>query len=386
MSQNEKNETSEKIKFDDMGLKENVLRGIYSYGFEHPSLIQSKAIPLIMEGGDIIAQSQSGTGKTGAFSIGTLQMVDEKTPGCQAIIISHTRELAQQIHNVIKSLSIYTGIKIVLCIGGQDRRQTREALRTGSIIVVGTPGRIIDLVSSNALALKNLKLLVVDEADEILSINFREQIKTIIQELPTNAQIALFSATMPDEMLLLTQKFMRDPKRILIDKENLTLDGIKQFYVNVINEGWKFDTFCDIFNTVSIGQTIVYVNSVKRAEQLKYSLEKQQFSVSLIHSYMTLAERGQVMKEFRNGGTRILVSTDLLSRGIDIQQISVVINFDLPKNKECYLHRIGRSGRFGRKGIAINFIAKYELKYLKDLEKHYGIEIEQMPTNLQDYL
>lgn len=373
-------------EFDKMQLKESLLRGIYGYGFERPSIIQSKSIPLIINGKDIIAQSQSGTGKTGAFCIGTIQRIDEQKNGCQAIIIAHTRELAQQIFDVCKQLSIYTKITTILCIGGIDIKQTKINSINAPIIVVGTPGRIIDLIRRQYISTKLLQLLVCDEADEMLSSSFQDQIKDIINYVPLETQICLFSATMPKEMLKITKNFMRDAQEILIDSEKLTLDGIKQFYINVEADRWKFDTFCDLFDIISVSQTIVYVNTIKRAENLKVQLENKHFTVSIIHSLMSPVERLDIMKEFRSGKTRILISTDLLSRGIDIQQISVVINYDLSKNKECYLHRIGRSGRFGRKGVAINFITRYDEKFLKELKDYYKTEIDAMPKNIQQYL
>lgn len=380
--------TEEKLlsSFDDMNLKDKLLRGIYGYGFEKPSLIQSKAIVLMAEGHDIIAQSQSGTGKTGAFTIGTLQRMDEKVNGTQAIIVAHTRELAQQIYSVCKNIGQYLNALPVLCIGGIDIRQTKTELDNGSTIAIGTPGRIIDLIKRRFLSTRLLRIIVIDEADEMLSYSFQDQIKTIVNSVPETTQICLFSATIPDQMLDVTQKFMRDPKTILIEKENLTLDGIKQFYVDVLNDLWKFETFCDLFEIISVSQTIVYVNSIKRGDDLKAELKKKNFTVSLLHSNMDANERSAIMKEFRSGRTRILISTDLLSRGIDIQQISIVINYDIPKNKDCYLHRIGRSGRFGRKGVAINLVSRYEERLLTEIMKHYDTKIEAMPKNIQTYL
>lgn len=380
------NNELEKHNFDKMELKENILRGIYSYGFEFPSVIQIKAIPLMKKSIDIIAQSQSGTGKTGAFVIGTLERVDEKVDGCQAIIVAHTRELAQQIYNVASQIGLYTKIKIVLCVGGQDIKQTRTELSMGPIVVIATPGRLLDLIRKRFLATRLVRLLVLDEADEMLSESFQEQVRTIITYISEVTQICLFSATMPERMLKLTNNFMRDPQKILIDREKLTLDGIKQFYVQVDNELWKFETFCDLFDLISVSQTMVYVNTVKKAEELKRNLEEKNFTVSIIHSYMSPVERHDIMKEFRSAKTRILVSTDLLSRGIDIQAVSIVVNYDLPRDKECYLHRIGRSGRFGRKGVAINFITKYDERGLKELEEYYQTQIEAMPTNIQQFL
>ena len=388
MGDQDKSETLT-INFDQMKLRENLLRGVYSYGFENPSPIQAKSIPVIASGKDIIAQSQSGTGKTGAFTIGLLQRIDERVEGCQGIILAHTKELAQQIYEVHKHISHYTKIKTVLCMGGQDISQTKVELEKGPVVVIGTPGRVIDLIKRRYLLTRTLRILVVDEADEMFSPSFQDQLKSIIRFIPGDAQICLFSATIPDPVLELTSNFMRNPEYILMEKENLTLDGIKQFLIDVDSEMWKFEVLCDLYNEISVSQTIVYVNSIKKGKELKEQLEKNRFTVSLIHSDMTVAERVEIMKEFRNGSTRILISTDLLARGIDIQQISVVINYDFPRgenSKEIYLHRIGRSGRFGRKGVAINLITRNDARNLSELQNHYKVKIEPMPENFQQYL
>jgi len=377
----------EKDNFDKMNLKESLLRGIYGYGFEYPSIIQQKAIPLILQGKDIIAQSQSGTGKTGAFTISALQLVDEKVSGCQVLIIAHTRELAQQIYDVGTHLGHHTNIRFILCMGGQSIRDTEENLKkAGAYIAVCTPGRLLDLIKRKFISTRVVKLLVVDEADEMLSYSFQDQLRNIINQLPQTSQISLFSATMPDYMFKITEKFLRNPEEILIEKDKLTLEGINQFYIKTDNELWKFETLCDLYDMMSVSQTIIYINSIKRGEELKTQLEKKNFTVSLIHSNMSLTHRNDIMRNFRRGNTRILISTDLLSRGIDIQQISVVVNYDIPRNKEAYLHRIGRSGRFGRKGVAINLITRHDERIFRDIQEYYKINIEQMPENVQEYL
>jgi len=384
----EAKESNEKmiLNFDQMKLKENLLRGVYGYGFDKPSIIQSKAIPLIARGKDVIAQSQSGTGKTGAFTISVLQRIDEKVNGVQAIIVAHTRELAQQIQDVCKLLGNFMNVNTVLCIGGQDIKQTKTELDNGPVIVIGTPGRIIDLIKRRFISTRLIRILVIDEADEMLSYSFQDQIRNIVQYTPEACQICLFSATIPDEMLDITEKFMREPETIFVERENLTLEGIRQFYVDVQNDLWKFETLCDLYDTISVSQTIVYVNSIKRGKDLKAELENKKFTVSLLHSDMSVSDRTAIMKEFRKGETRILISTDLLSRGIDIQQISVVVNYDIPKNKEAYLHRIGRSGRFGRKGVAINLMSRYEERLLDDIKRYYKTDIEAMPNNIQELI
>lgn len=376
----------ELVSFDELNLNEKLLRGIYSYGFEYPSNIQQKAIPVIIQGKDIIAQAHSGTGKTGAFVISTLQSVNEDMVGCQAIILAHTRELAEQIYQVCRNIGQYLKVKPVLCVGGQNIQQTQDELKEGTIVVIGTPGRIMDLIRRQYLSTRMIKLMVLDEADEMLSRSFQPQIKSIFETLPNTTQICIFSATLPNEILQMTTNFMNNPTRILVAKENLTLDGIRQFYIDVQKDVYKFDTFCDLFSMLSVSQTIVYVNSINRGEYLKKKLDENNFTVSLIHSNMSSVDRMNIMKDFRSGMTRILVSTDLLARGIDVHQISIVINYDLPKNKECYIHRIGRSGRYGKKGVAINLVTDYENKKVEELMKYYKTEINPMPENIQDLI
>jgi len=380
-------EVEEIDNFEEMGLRDNILRGIYGYGFEHPSKIQSKAIAPLIKGVDIIAQSQSGTGKTGTFVIGTLQRMDESVMGCQAIILANTRELAYQIKDVVDSLSSYTEIQAMVCVGGSSVGDSIKELKKVSnnpTLVIGTPGRIIDMIERGYLSTRLVRLFVLDEADEMLSYNFVNQIKRVVESLPPDAQICLFSATMPPEIIDLTKHFMKDPQRILIKKEQLTLEGIKQFYVDVEQENWKFDTLCDLYNTISISQAMMYVNTKNKADWLKEQLENNNFTVSVIHSDMNPMERKNIMRDFRNGSSRILISTDLLSRGIDIQQVSIVINYDLPNNREAYIHRIGRSGRFGRKGVAINFVTRRDFGKLNSLKSFYNTDIEPMPKNIAD--
>lgn len=375
-------------KFEDMNLKDNLLRGIFSYGFERPSLIQSKAVPVIMTGKDVVAQSQSGTGKTGAFVISTLNTIKEDINGCQGLIVVPTRELACQIHNVCKNIGQYLNVKTVVCVGGSNIQQSREELKEGCVVVVGTPGRIIDMIERGYLSTRLVRMFIMDEADEMLSNSFLNQVRTIIQSLPTSAQICLFSATIPPPVLDITTKFMDNPKRILVKQEQLTLEGIKQYFIDVGHDRWKFDTFCDLYSYISVSQSIIYVNRKSKADELKERLENKNFTVSVMHGRMTGSERSAIMRQFRNGETRILISTDLLSRGIDIQQVSVVINYDLPhmNNKESYIHRIGRSGRYGRKGVAINFVTRKDFFKIRELEKFYQTEIVEMPENIDQLI
>lgn len=372
--------------FDDLDLNEDLLRGIYSYGFEKPSAIQQRAIRPLLSGRDTIGQAQSGTGKTGAFVIGCLQKIDLAQRSCQALILAPTRELAQQIMRVAQSLGDYQKVKCHACIGGTAVREDVEKLREGQHLVVGTPGRVYDMASKRSLRLDNLQIFVIDEADEMLRHGFKEQIYDVFKLLPSNVQVALFSATMPEEIIKLTGKFMRDPIRILVKTAELTLEGIRQFYVAIEKEEWKFDTLKDLYETLTITQAIIYCNTRKKVDYLADKMNENDHTVSCMHADLDQKERNLIMREFRSGSSRVLISTDLLARGIDVQQVSLVINYDLPASIENYLHRIGRGGRFGRKGVAINFVVGQEdMRTLKEIEQHYNTQIDELPQDVADF-
>jgi translation initiation factor 4A len=372
--------------FDDYDLSEGLLRGIYSYGFEKPSAIQQRGIKPILDGRDTIGQAQSGTGKTATFTIGLLQRIDYNLKATQGLILAPTRELAQQIHKVAIALGDYLNIKCHACIGGTSVRDDIDKLRDGQHLVVGTPGRVFDMVGKRHLRVDDLLTFVLDEADEMLSRGFKDQIYDIFKTLPPNIQVCLFSATMPPEILDMTTKFMRDAVRILVKKDELTLEGIRQFYVAIEKEEWKLDTLCDLYETLTITQAIIYCNTRRKVDFLADQLTKRDFTVSTMHADLDQKERDLVMREFRSGSSRVLISTDLLARGIDVQQVSLVINFDLPSNMENYLHRIGRSGRFGRKGVAINFVSNSDVRSMKDIERYYHTQIEEMPMDIADLI
>ena len=372
--------------FDQMGLKEDILHGIFSIGFERPSSIQKRAIVPVIQGKDIIAQSQSGTGKTATFSIGVLSRIDREQKTSQAIILGPTRELAKQIHGVIQSLSKNTDITSRLLIGGNRRGRYDTEGDITQQILVGTPGRVCEYLVKNKINSEGIKILVLDEADEMLSRGFQDQIQRIFHEIPTDTQVGLFSATMPSEMLEMTNKFMRDPIRFLVHNDELTLEGIRQFYVYIPDENGKYEVLCDLFNIISANQSMIYVNSRKKAGWLTEKMQREKFAVSCINGSMMQEERNEVMKDFRSGATRVLITTDILSRGIDVQQVSLVINYELPLEKETYIHRIGRSGRFGRKGVSINLVGPWEFNDLKKLEKFYNTEIQEMPANIGEIL
>lgn len=373
-------------KFDDMNLREDLLRGIYAYGFEKPSAIQQRAIMPCIKGHDVIAQAQSGTGKTATFAISILEQLDIGKLACQALVLAPTRELAQQIQKVMIALGDYMDTQCHACIGGTNVRADISKLELGQHIVVGTPGRVFDMINRRALDPHAIKIFVLDEADEMLSRGFKDQIYDVFRKLPSNIQVILLSATMPVDVLEVTKRFMRDPIRILVKKEELTLEGIRQFYVQVEKEEWKLDTLCDLYETLTITQAVIFVNTRRKVDWLTEKMHSRDFTVSAMHGDMEQKDRDVIMKEFRSGSSRVLITTDLLARGIDVQQISLVINYDLPANRENYIHRIGRGGRFGRKGVAINFITRDDERMLKDIETFYNTQINEMPMNVADLI
>eukprot|EP00008_Paramoeba_atlantica_P006095 CAMPEP_0201487528 /NCGR_PEP_ID=MMETSP0151_2-20130828/13833_1 /ASSEMBLY_ACC=CAM_ASM_000257 /TAXON_ID=200890 /ORGANISM="Paramoeba atlantica, Strain 621/1 / CCAP 1560/9" /LENGTH=404 /DNA_ID=CAMNT_0047872587 /DNA_START=123 /DNA_END=1337 /DNA_ORIENTATION=- len=373
--------------FDAMNLKETLLRGVYAMGFEKPSAIQQRAILPIIEGRDVIAQAQSGTGKTATFAIGILQRIDAALIACQALVLAPTRELAQQIQKVVLALGDYFNVRCHSCIGGTRVSDDVARLKDGVHIVVGTPGRVMDMLMRKVLDPTNVKLFVLDEADEMLSRGFKDQIYDIFTNLPTGSlQVVLCSATMPPEALEITERFMNNPIQILVKRKELTLEGIRQFYIDVEKENWKLDTLCDLYDTLNITQAVIFCNTRRKVDYLTEQMRSRQFTVSSTHGDISQQERNVILEEFRTGSSRILITTDLLARGIDVQQVSLVINYDLPKDPECYLHRIGRSGRFGRKGVAINFVTKEDLVTFRQLEQFYNTQIEEMPANVADLI
>eukprot|EP01126_Amoeba_proteus_P021514 TRINITY_DN2186_c0_g5_i3.p1 TRINITY_DN2186_c0_g5~~TRINITY_DN2186_c0_g5_i3.p1 ORF type:complete len:392 (+),score=52.25 TRINITY_DN2186_c0_g5_i3:47-1222(+) len=377
----------EKIdNFDNMNLRPELLRGIYSHGFERPSTIQQKAILPTTSGRDVIAQAQSGTGKTATFTISCLQQIDFSVKACQALILAPTRELASQIQHVVDALGDYLGVRAHACIGGTRVKDDISVLQDGVHVVVGTPGRVLDLMHRSALNPRYIKTFILDEADEMLSLGFKDQIYDVFQVLPGNVQVGLFSATMPPEALEITQKFMNNPIRILVQQDEITLEGIRQFYINCDREQWKFDVLCDLYDTLNIAQAVIFCNSKKKVDWLTDQLRSKDFTVSATHGDLDQDQRNVILNEFRTGSSRILITTDLLARGIDVHGVSLVINYDLPRTFDKYIHRIGRSGRFGRKGVAINLVSHDDFSIMRDLEKYYNTRIEEMPAHIADLI
>jgi translation initiation factor 4A len=372
------------LSFDSMDfLNFDLLKGIFDYGFKVPSRIQNLAIKEIFDGHDIIAQSQSGTGKTGAFTIGSLSIVNPEEKYPQILVLATTRDLATQIHMVFSNISKHMNISVQLCIGGtrvktNSKSDPYKTIRN-SHVLIGTPGRIFEYISLNAFDPKKLKLFVLDEADALLKDDFIEQIKKIIVELDANTQIAIFSATYPKAVLEIANAFMTEPKQILLKRENLSLDLIKQYKIYVKFDEYKYATLVDLYKNLLIGQCIIFVNSVKNADELTEKLEADGYAVGKIHGALEGIQRNDVLKNFRIGLIRVLIATDILSRGIDVEQIGIVINYDIPKDRAQYLHRIGRSGRFGKIGVAINFATDRDSRTVRDLESFYQSRISDMP-------
>jgi superfamily II DNA/RNA helicase len=380
-------------EFDEMGLSDDLLRGIFSYGFEKPSKIQRIAIKPMMNAKDILAQSQSGTGKTGTFTIGATFHVDPKIQAPQVLVISPTRELAQQTEKVARGIGQFLkvsehqmGLKVLCATGGQAVDQDLKALRNGAQFIVGTPGRLFDLIRrERGMRLDQLKYLILDEADELLADLFAEQVKAILGTgaFPPACRLAMFSATMPLEVLDLASTLLTDPVKILLPAEEVRLEGIQQFYIPVQKDEWKYDTLCDLYKHMSVNQGIIFVNRRQTAEKLTKQMTDDGFTLECIHGEMEPAERKKRMADFRSGLVRILVATDIISRGIDVQTVSVVINYEMPTSRENYFHRIGRTGRYGRKGVSINLIGGGdEMEMMRDIEKHYVITIPELPEDL----
>jgi translation initiation factor 4A len=372
------------FNWDELPLEPNILRGIFAHGFEKPSPIQQRAIKPIIEGRDVIAQAQSGTGKTATFTVGALQNVNVAESTTQVLILSPTRELSTQTSKVVSNIgSFMNGLKIQTLFGGASIEEGSSfSSKNIPHIICGCPGRVYDLLRRDRISSKTIKLFILDEADEMLSSGFKEQVYNIFQYLNNDVQVCLFSATLPEGINTIIQKIMRNPVRICVKREQLTLEGISQYYIAVDDDRQKYITLKNFFSFINLSHTIIYCNSIKRVQDLYEAMCEDGFPVCRIHSNMDKSLRDKAFNDFRNGTTRFLISSNVTARGIDIQQVSVVINFDLPKCVHTYLHRIGRSGRWGRKGVGINFITRRDIIQLKRIEEHYSSQINEMPGDL----
>jgi translation initiation factor 4A len=371
--------------WDDLDIPSDLLRGIYGYGLEKPSPIQCKSIVPILKKKDIIAQAQSGTGKTASFTVGSLATVNLESKTTQVLVLSPTRELSIQIANVMRNIgSLMTGLHVKLLVGGTSIDEDISDLKNNvPHVVVGCTGRIYDMIRRNHLKSSTIKMVVLDEADEMLASGFKEQVYNIFQYFSPTVQVVLFSATMPDYMTGITSKFMRNPVKVSVKAESLTLEGIQQYFVAVEDDKQKYATLKDLYSFMSVSQCIIYCNSVKRVADLYDAMMQDGFPVCCIHSNMEKAARDVAITDFRGGRYRVLISSNVTARGIDIQQVSCVINFDCSKCIHTYLHRIGRSGRWGRKGVGINFVTRRDISKIREIEQFYCTQINELPANFQ---
>jgi len=380
-------EITEYTSFDEMGLPDTLLRGIYAHGFEKPSKIQQKGIVPIAKGSDLLAQAQSGTGKTGTFTIGSLARVDTAVKAVQVLCLVPTRELAQQIEAVASALGSFMGLKTYAAMGKTPVRDDIRCLDRGVHFLTGTPGRIYDLLNRRAFSTEHIKVIIIDEADQMLEDRFREQLQCILAiGFPSTARCALFSATMNPDVVEFANKLLDNPVRILIPPEEVNLEGIKQYALPLDREDWKLEVLFDLYKNMNITQALIYCNKRQKAEWLSEKMTQAGFPIACIHGDMEVRDRMERMTSFRKGDTRVLISTDLLARGIDVQQVSLVINYELPSQMDNYIHRVGRSGRYGRKGTAINLLCGAEVRMMEDLKTHYSINIETLPEDLSKIL
>jgi translation initiation factor 4A len=368
--------------FDEMGLPDNLLRGIYGHGFERPSHIQARAIMPIVQGRDILAQAQSGTGKTGTFVIGSLAHVNPELKKPQVLILVHVRELAQQIAKVASAIGSVMKLKVLSAVGGNSLREDIRALEEGAQFIVGTPGRIYDLVNRNVLDRSEIRVLIMDEADQMLEDLFYKQVMCILEKgFPSTTRVALFSATMPDNVIEVANKILNDPVRILIPPTAVRLEGIQQFFINLDREDHKFECICDLYKHLNITQAVIFCNKRQKAEMLAEKMGAQGYPITCLHGELEKGERARRMEQFIKGSTRVMIATDIIARGIDVQQISLVINYELPTNTENYVHRIGRAGRYGRKGTTINLLLPEEEGAMKDICDVYGMSVTPFPED-----
>lgn len=364
-------------EFEDFYLKRELLMGIFEKGFEKPSPIQEEAIPVIMQNRNVLARAKNGTGKTAAYIIPCLEKTDTTKDFTQVLILIPTRELALQTSAIVKEIGKHMGVQCMVTTGGTSLKDDIMRLYNTVHIIVATPGRVLDLASKNVADLSKVRTIIMDEADKLLSSEFQPVLEQIIGLCHSDHQICLFSATFPVTVKGFCQKFVPNPYSINLMDE-LTLRGITQFYAYV-QERQKVHCLNTLFTKLEINQSIIFCNSVNRVELLAKKITELGYSCYYIHAKMQQANRNRVFHEFRNGATRHLVTSDLFTRGIDIQSVNVVINFDFPKNSETYLHRIGRSGRFGHLGLAVNLITSDDKQNLRRIEKELGTEIKPIP-------
>lgn len=374
----------EKVRFDELELYPQILRSVAEMGFEEATPIQARAIPVLLEGGDVIGQAQTGTGKTAAFGIPLLQKVDIQNKKTQVIVLCPTRELAIQVAEEIRNLSKYMhGIKILPVYGGQDIGKQIRSLKGGAQIIIGTPGRVMDHLRRKTIRCDHVNTIVLDEADEMLNMGFREDIETVLEYLPEERQTVLFSATMPKPILEITKKFQKNATNIKVVKKELTVPNIEQYYYDVKNKD-KMEVLSRLLDVYNPKLSLVFCNTKRMVDEVTAALQGRGYFAEGLHGDMKQVQRDRVMNSFRNGKAEILVATDVAARGIDVDDVEAVFNYDLPQDDEYYVHRIGRTGRAGRAGQAFTFVKGKEVYKLKDIQRYCKTKILAKPIPTTD--
>ncbi len=358
------------MKFEDLQINDDIKRAVLEMGFEEPSPIQAQSIPVILSGKDVIGQAQTGTGKTAAFSIPLLEMINPEDKSLQAVVLCPTRELAIQVSSEIRKIGKYMhGIKTLPVYGGQPIDRQIKSLKGGVQVVIGTPGRVIDHINRRTLKLDNVKMVMLDEADEMLDMGFREDIEMILSKTPEERQTTFFSATMPKGILELTKRYQKDPVHIKVVRKELTVPNIKQYYIETRSSN-KLEVLCRLVDVYNPKLSVVFTNTKKGADELVSDLQARGYFADALHGDLKQTQRDIVMDKFRNGTIDILVATDVAARGIDVDDVEAVFNYDLPQDEEYYVHRIGRTGRAGRNGISFSFVFGKDMRKMRDIERY----------------
>lgn len=358
------------VKFEDLQINENIKKAVIEMGFEEPSPIQAQSIPVILSGKDVIGQAQTGTGKTAAFSIPVLEMVNPEDKSLQAVVLCPTRELAIQVSTEIRKIGKYMhGIKTLPVYGGQPIDRQIKSLKSGVQVVIGTPGRVIDHINRKTIKMDNVKMVILDEADEMLDMGFREDIEMILSKTPEERQTTFFSATMPKGILDLTKKYQNDPEHIKVVRRELTVPNIKQYYIETRSAN-KLEVLCRLVDVYNPKLSVVFTNTKRGADELVGDLQARGYFADALHGDLKQTQRDIVMDKFRNGTIDILVATDVAARGIDVDDVEAVFNYDLPQDEEYYVHRIGRTGRAGRNGISFSFVFGKDMRKMRDIERY----------------
>ena len=367
----------ENLRFEDLNISNEVKKAIADMGFEEPSPIQAKAIPYILEGKDVIGQAQTGTGKTAAFGIPLLEMVDTNNKNVQGIILCPTRELAIQVAEELRKLSKYKlDVKSLPIYGGQPIDRQIKALKKGVQIIIGTPGRVMDHMNRKTLKMDNVKMVVLDEADEMLDMGFRDDIETILQAVPKERQTTLFSATMAKQILDLTKKYQNNPELVKVVHKELTVPSISQYYLELKDKN-KLEILSRLIDMYNPKLSVVFCNTKRRVDELVGDLQSRGYFADALHGDLKQAQRDNVMAKFRNGTIEILVATDVAARGIDVDDVECVFNYDMPQDEEYYVHRIGRTGRAGKSGRAFTFTVGRDIYKLKDIQKYTKTKMDR---------